>query len=103
MNLMVGITEPHLCQQPIIFRIVRSPYWVGVARLLEQLNGNRHQVSGALDVKEPQGVCCVSGLSFPSGESNAFKLLVIYNVDVAFLLHKGDSKTRISSRRGRKG
>ena len=52
MPLRISIPQPHLGIDPLILRVIRSPYWVVVTWHLMKLNGYGHDISIAPDVKQ---------------------------------------------------
>ena len=52
MPLRISIPQPHLGIDPLILRVIRSPYWVIVTWHLMKLNGYGHDISIAPDVKQ---------------------------------------------------
>ena len=55
MKLAIGVAKPQLGINPVVLRVLKGPYRVGVTGLLMQLDSNRYQVSVVPDVEQTHG------------------------------------------------
>ena len=86
MHLRVSVSKPHLCKQPLIFRVVRSPDGVRLTRLLKKLDCNGHQVSVTFHVEQSKRLGNIAFLAVNVIAWYSFKDLVICQVHVTRLV-----------------
>ena len=86
MKLCVSVSKPHLCKQPIIFRVIRSPDRVGLTWLLRELNSNGYQVPVTLHIEQSKRLGYISFFTVNVITRYSFKDLVICQVHVTRLV-----------------